>query len=110
MSVRDLAVVIVTLMAIPANVFPVLYTVWTHWDWRRSAEGRHLFFFTVALAALIDLALIRRWFGTFPGFDALVLCTYVVLCWQLWRRMFLLAKHQRPRRSCPEPVRSEETP
>lgn len=96
MTAQTLAVVIVAAMALPANAFPVLYTWWK--DWWRSAEGRHLFFFTVGLAALIDLSLARRLFGPFPGWEQLALGTYVLICWQLYRRLWLLIKYNAPRR------------
>lgn len=95
MTVEVLSVGIVAAMAVPANLFPLLYTSWARW-WR-SPEGRHLFFFTVGMAALVDLALLRRAFGDFPGYEYLSLATFLLICWQLWRRLYLLVKYNGPR-------------
>lgn len=97
MTATDVAGLLVIIAAVPANLFPVLYTVWSNW-WH-TPEGRHLFFFVLGLAAMIDLSLTRRAAGEFPGYETLVAGVLLVVCYQLWRRLWLLVKYNRPRRS-----------
>lgn len=90
MSLDLVIVLIIILAAIPANLFLILYTLWTNW-WD-DKDSRHLFFFMAGLAGLIDLALIRRVTGPFIGYEFLAIGVYLVICSQLWRRLFLLIK------------------
>lgn len=85
----ELALIIAS--TVPATLFPVLYTVWTNW-WR-TAEGRHLFFFTLGMTGLYGLTLLGHFFGQFPWFEALSMATLLLLCYQLWRRLWLLAQY-----------------
>lgn len=89
----DLAIIVVS--AIFATAFPILYTVWANW-WR-SAEGRHLFFMAIGMAALYDLTLAGRWLGQFAWFGTLATLTLLLLCYQLGRRLWLLVKYNLPR-------------
>lgn len=91
MTVEELSSLVVVVAAPAANLFPLLYTWWKNW-WH-SPEGRHLFFFVTGLAALIDLSLIRRWAGHFDLYDELFLVVLVVICYQLYRRLWLLIKY-----------------
>ena len=95
MTAAEMATYVVVAAAVPANLFPILYTVWKNW-WN-TPEGRHLFFFVTGFAALIDLSLPRRWFGPFELYEPLVLLVYLWICYQLYRRLWLLVRYNGPR-------------
>lgn len=75
-----------------ANMFVVLYTLLARW-WK-SEFGRHLFFFMLAEATLLDHGLIVGLFGEYPGVELM----RAILLWGLafvmaWR-VYLLVKVQ----------------
>ena len=94
MTWDGLSLGLIVAAAVPANLFPILYTVWKNW-WH-SSEARHLFFFVTGLAALIDLYLIRYFFGDFELYGLLRTTIYAVICYQLYRRLWLLVKYNSP--------------
>jgi hypothetical protein len=91
---NDLVIAVIAVAAVPANAFPILYTFWKNW-WRDEVS-RHLVFLVVGLAALGDLALIRRTVGEFHWYDDAVVIVYAFVAYQLWRRMWLLVKYNSP--------------
>lgn len=58
-------------VAIPATIFPILYTVWFRW-WE-STLGRALFIKSTALAIIIDLTLIGGVWGLFYPWLSIIL-------------------------------------
>lgn len=94
MMINDLLIAVVFAAAVPANLFPILYTCWKNW-WRQEVP-RHLTLLVLGLAALIDLAIIRRGWGEFPGYDQVCLVVYVLIAYQLYRRLWLLIKYNSP--------------
>lgn len=93
MTAETLALIFVACAAVPATLFVALYASWAPW-WR-SAEGRHLLTFTADLAALLDLALLRRWIGDHSWLTVCFVTLYAVMAGQLWWRFALLLRHHR---------------
>lgn len=94
MTLHTLLVTVVFAAAVPANVFPILYTWWK--DWWKGEVSRHLTLLVIGLAALTDLAIIRRIWGEFPGYEHACLVVYVLIAYQLYRRLWLLIKYNSP--------------
>jgi hypothetical protein len=80
--------------AVPANLFCLLYSYWKNW-WRVDV-GRHIFLLMLGLAGLIDLALLRRTIGQFPGDDFIGVSIYGLICYQLYRQFWFLVKYNSP--------------
>ncbi|MDF1603409.1 hypothetical protein [Nocardioides sp. YIM 152315] len=98
MSANAWAVLLVTIAAIPATLFPICYGITAQW-WR-SFVGWGLMVSSVALAALLDLSLMGyRWPGFVPTWLALtVLALIAVGAWLMFLG-WLVTRLRPPRRS-----------
>lgn len=87
MSTETLALWIIWAAAPPATLVPILYAIAARWY--RSLEGRALMASSLALALLIDLALLfRAWDGHRELKRDVALVVYVLICLGAWL-MFL---------------------
>lgn len=61
MSITDVTSILVFALAVPANLFPLLYGITAPWE--RSEPGRAAMTSAIALAMLVDLSFLVRWLG-----------------------------------------------
>lgn len=94
MTINDVLVAVVFSASVPANAFPILYTWWKNWWWQEVP--RHLTLLVTGIAALIDLAIVRRVWGEFGWYDEVCLVVYLLIAYQLYRRLWLLIKYNSP--------------
>lgn len=73
-----------------AVLFPLGYGLLMRW-WVRE-EGRHLFFYSAAVADAFLLVGARPIFGEFPGRAVLTLFCLVSLCAVVWWRLLLFIR------------------
>lgn len=73
-----------------ALLFPLLYGIFMRW-WTRE-EGRHLFFYSLAVADAFLLIGARPIFGDFPGRAILSMFCLVSLLLVVWWRLALFAR------------------
>lgn len=96
MSADTAALAIIGLIALPINLFTVLYAFTTPW-WREWI-GRALFVSSLGLMLLVDIALAYNWLGDdYPGRDIVRLAVYSIICVGAWFKLIALfvAKRQK---------------
>lgn len=82
---------ILTGAAIPATLYPIVY--WVLAPWYRSDWGRAAWSIMLAIAALLDVALVAYWFHwTVPEWLARVI--YVLIFCACWMKFGALINHQ----------------
>ena len=91
MSDLQIDSVILTGAAVAASLFPVLY--WVIAPWYRSEYGRASWTMMLAIAVLLDVALVAYWFGwTVP--EWLARCIYVLILVGCWMKLGALVDQQ----------------
>lgn len=87
-----IGLVLIVAGAIPSTVFTFYYGLAV--DWWRSREGVHLFGFTATVALLLDLSLLLKITGLFPGVLILALVIYAAIAVFMWQRLWMLRRAQ----------------
>lgn len=84
--------VLLIVSALLATAFIVLY----HWSavWWKNADGRHVMAFMAALAAVLDLGVVRIVIGTQEWFEWLRLGVFVGIPLVLAQRLLILVRAQ----------------
>lgn len=98
--------VMLVIAAIPATVAPLLYF---RAPWRRSKVGKHLMTYMLALAAVLDLGIVRLGLHSpreATWFSVLRLVMFGFLIIMLWHRLYVVAAAQR-RQVQPAPAGSD---
>lgn len=91
---EKLALWIIWAAAPPATAVPVLYAFTASW-WR-SLSGRALFSSTLALALLIDLALLfRSWEGHLVLKQRVAVVVYALICLGAWLMFISMVRSAR---------------
>lgn len=91
MSTETLALAIIWAAAPPATLVPVLYAIAARWY--RTLEGRALMASTLALALLIDLALLFRAWDGHPVFkQRAAIAVYALICVGAWLMFLFVAR------------------
>lgn len=72
---EDLTKLVLVMLAVVCTALPVLYTVW--FKWHRTPIGRGLFFQALALALVVDQAVLRQIHGM--KYDGLRLAVFAFL-------------------------------
>ena len=92
----DLAIVLAVLAAAAgATAFCVRFQVLTRGAWKRTPLGRHLMFFTGAVAVAELLSVARGLFGEWPYRRVVLLVVFGVFAALSWQRWLLLEREQR---------------
>lgn len=81
--------------ALGATLFCVRFAVTTRGAWRRTPLGRHLMFFTAAVAVAELLSVVRVLFGDWPYRRAVLLVLFTAVAALSWQRWALLEREQR---------------
>ena len=81
MSDTHIDVVILTIAAVAANLFCILY--WITAPWYRSEAGRAAWSMTFSVALLLDVALLAFWFHwtVAPWIAHVIYLVILVACW-----------------------------
>ena len=81
------------LMMLGAVVFTVLY--WRFARWHRTALGRHMLYFMLALIALLVVRSLRFFWPDVSPLVYVSLTTYAVFAGVIWQRVYLLVRSLR---------------
>jgi len=90
-------VVVVHAGAIPATLFPLLYSRST---WRSTDVGRALMFKGAAVAALFDIAIVHFWWN-FPGYEYLYAAVVTSVAIGVTFQLIVMLRNQRQGRRRP---------
>jgi NhaP-type Na+/H+ or K+/H+ antiporter len=83
------AAIIVCLAALPANLFPLVYS---RRPWRASFLGRALMVKAVGIALLIDLSIVRLVLPEIPYYEILRLVVFAVVATGIWLQFMSLVR------------------
>lgn len=78
---------------IPSTVFTLYYGARVRW-WG-SSTGIHLLGFTLIIALVLDLSVVRHVFGPWPGLRVMAVLLYFGVAIFMWQRLLLLRKAQK---------------
>lgn len=76
----------------------VFYAVWTHGDWRRTREGRHLMTFRSTLAVFMAMGVVNNLVTSYPGRDivrSIVVTSFALAVIQGFRTLVLAQREGR---------------
>lgn len=94
-TLNVLVLVLLALGALPAILFVILFAARS--SWRSTEMGRHLMAFMGVCAAVLLLAVARRLFGRYPGYEWVGVGCYGAIAVIMWWRLLMLVRAQRVR-------------
>lgn len=87
-----IAVALIALAAIPATLFPLIYS---RSPWWRSSPGRAVMTLSVGLALLVDLSLVHLVALTWAGWPAVTVAVYALITVGLYWLLYALIRARR---------------
>jgi flagellar biosynthesis protein FlhB len=75
-DINNIGNYIVLVAIVPFGLFTVLYGILS--PWYRSLLGLTMFMLGLSLTSVLGVVLLRRWFGTYPGYEWVAVIVYSI--------------------------------